>query len=122
MVKSLVIISDHSPIGRNSVIEAIRFASGLGAIEDTVKRNLILKGDAIFALKSDFQPEIMGMPSFDEVKMMGEMSDLIIYVSKKDLEDYSLDIRDLVDYKHLKASSEEGIANLILEADASFKF
>jgi sulfur relay (sulfurtransferase) DsrF/TusC family protein len=122
MVKSLVIICDHSPIGRNSVIEAIRFASGLGAIEDTVKRNLILKGDAILALKSDFQPEIMGMPSFDEVKMMGEMSDLIIYVSEKDLEDYSLDIRDLVDYKHLKAFSEEDIANLILEADASFKF
>ncbi|MEJ2250600.1 MAG: hypothetical protein P8Y70_12275 [Candidatus Lokiarchaeota archaeon] len=122
MVKSLVILCDQSPIGRNSVIEAIRFAAGLGAIEDKVKRNLVITGDAILVLKLDFKPEIMEMQSFNDIKTMAEMSELIISVSKPDLEKFGLEKKDLVPYEFLNLVTEEEIGNLIINADASFKF
>jgi len=122
MVESILIICDQPPIGTNSAIEAIRFSSGLGAIDDDIKRNLILMGDAILVLKSDFRPEIMATQSFSNLKMMAEISNLTISILKEDLEEFGLEKEDLVNYEHLEILNKEALADLLIKTDASFKF
>ena len=48
MVESVVIISDQAPIGKNSVVEAIRIGSGFTALGEIIDCKIVFTGDAVY--------------------------------------------------------------------------
>jgi len=122
MIESVVIITDQSPMGKNSALEAIRIGSGFVALGEYVNCQIVFTGDAVYLLNKNAKPEAVGMDSLDEVMEIAELSDLELYVLDESLKDAGMSVDDLVEYELLKIITIEDIVDLIENADTSFRF
>ena len=121
MVKSIVIITDQSPIGKNLAPEAIRLASGLAAL-DEVKCKMIFLDDAIYLLIRATNPEEIKMDSFTRTLELAEFSDIEMLISKNALDRAGFTVDDLIENENLKVVSRREIAEAIYTADATFRY
>jgi sulfur relay (sulfurtransferase) DsrF/TusC family protein len=122
MVESVLIISDQSPIGKNSAAEAIRIASGFVALGEYIDCKIVFMGDAVYILNKNANPEAVGLDNLDEVLEMADLSDLELYVIDSALSEAGLTKDDLIEYENLKIINIEELTNLIEEAQTSFRF
>ena len=122
MVESVVIIADHSPIGKNSALEAVRIGSGFVALGEYINCQIVFTGDAVYLLSKNAKPEAVGMDTFDEVMEIADLSDLELYVVDQALKDAGMTTDDLVEYEGLKIVTIDEVVDLIENADTSFRF
>ena len=122
MVKSIVIVCEDSPFGKNSVIEMIRMAAGLLAIGDLDNCQVIFMGDSVYFLNKDLNPEALNVDPFLNIMRLMELSDIEVYVHDEALNSAGLEQSDLISYENLKIVSNEEISQLILEANMTFKY
>ena len=61
MVESVVVISDQSPVGKNSAVEAIRIGSGFTALGEFIDCKIVFTGDAVYLFNKNCDPEAVGM-------------------------------------------------------------
>ena len=122
MVESVVIISDQSPMGKNSALEAIRIGSGFVALGEYINCQIVFTGDAVYLLNKNAKPEAVGMDPLDEVMEIADLSDLELYVVDQALQDAGMTADDLVEYENLKIITIDEVVDLIENADTSFKF
>ncbi len=121
MVESIIILSDRSPVGSNSVVEAIRMAAGLVALGDTVLTKVVLSGDAVLLMAKDADPTAVKQDTTNSVMEMADLSDLEIYVVKEALVDAGLHQDNLRSYAKLKVVSQAELASMIAEAATTFR-
>lgn len=121
MVKSVVIISEQSPIGKNFALEAIRIGSGF-TLGESIDCKIILMGDAVYLFNKDCDPETVGMDSLDEVLEMADLSDLEVFIVEPALNDAGLTKEDIIDYEKLKIIDYNELTNLIAKADTCFRY
>ena len=122
MVESVVIISDQSPIGKNSAIEAIRIGSGFTALGEYIDCKIVLIGDAVYLFNKSCNPELVGMDSLEEVLEMADLSDLEVYLIDSALAEAGMTRDDLTEYENLKVINYDELTDLIANADISFRF
>ncbi|MFX0081289.1 MAG: DsrE family protein [Candidatus Hodarchaeota archaeon] len=122
MINSVVVISDQSPIGRNSAIEAIRIGSGFTALGEYIDCKVVLTGDAVYLFNKFCNPEAVGMDPLTEVLEMADLSDLEVYIIESALTEAGLSKDDLIEYENLKFIDYDGLTELIAEADTTFRF
>jgi sulfur relay (sulfurtransferase) DsrF/TusC family protein len=122
MVKSVVIISDQSPIGKNSAVEAIRIGSGFTALGEFIDCKIVFMGDAVYLFNKNCDPETVGMDSFTEVLEIADLSDLEVYLIESSLKDAGLTRDDMVDYENLKIIGYDELEELIANADTCFRY
>ncbi|MFX1346851.1 MAG: DsrE family protein [Promethearchaeota archaeon] len=122
MINSVVVISDQSPIGRNSAIEAIRIGSGFTALGEYIDCKVVLTGDAVYLFNKFCNPEAVGMDPLTEVLEMADLSDLEVYIIESALIEAGLSKDDLIEYENLKFIDYDGLTELIAEADTTFRF
>ncbi len=122
MVESVVIISDQSPIGRNSTVESIRIGSGFTALGEFVDCKIVFMGDAVYLFNKNSDPEAVGMDSLAEVLEMADLSDLEVYILESALIDAGLTKADMIDYENLKIIGYDELTDLIANADTCFRY
>ena len=122
MVESVVIITDQSPMGKNSALEAIRIGSGFVALGEYINCQIVFTGDAVYLLNKNAKPEAIGMDPLDEVMEIADLSDLELYVVDQALQDAGMSSDDLVEYENLKIITIDEVVDLIENADTSFRF
>lgn len=122
MVESVVIITDQSPVGKNSAAEAIRIGSGFVALGEIIDCQIVFTGDAVFLLNKNADPEAVGLDSLSETIEIADLSDLELCVLDSALEDAGLTIEDLIEYENLKIINIDELSDLIEKADVSFRF
>lgn len=122
MVNSIVIICEDGPYGKNSVVESIRMAAGLLAVGDVEICKVILLRDAVYFLNNNLEPEILNMNNFDNILRLIELSELEIYVHNEALGNLGLEFNELILQDNVKVVGIKQIAQLILNADMSFKY
>ncbi|MFW9970569.1 MAG: DsrE family protein [Candidatus Odinarchaeota archaeon] len=122
MVESVLIISDQSPIGKNSAAETIRIGSGFVALGEFVDCKIVFMGDAVYILNKNAAPEAVGFDNLDEVLEMADLSDLKIYVIDSALFDAGLTEEDLIEYENLKIIKLDELVDLIEQAHTCFRF
>lgn len=122
MIESVVVISDQSPIGRNSAIEAIRIGSGFTALGEIIDCKVVLTGDAVYLFNRYCNPEAVGMDPLTEVLEMADLSDLEVYLIESALNEAGMTKEDLVEYENLKVINYDDLTELIANADTSFRF
>jgi len=122
MVESAIIITDKSPVGKNSAVEAIRIGSGFVALGEYIECKVIFTGDAVYLLSKEAAPQDVGMDTLEEVFEMADLSDLELYVLDYALTDAGLSKNDLIEYENLNVISVDELADLIDKADICFRF
>jgi sulfur relay (sulfurtransferase) DsrF/TusC family protein len=122
MVESVVIITDQSPVGKNSAAEAIRIGSGFVALGEYIKCQVIFTGDAVYLLNKNAVPNALGMDANDEVLEIAELSDLELYIIDTDLKNAGMTEDDLIEYESLKIITVGELSDLIDQADVCFRF
>jgi sulfur relay (sulfurtransferase) DsrF/TusC family protein len=122
MVESVVIITDQSPVGKNSAAEAIRIGSGFVALGEYIKCQVIFTGDAIYLLNKNADPNDLGMDSNDEVLEIADLSDLELCIIDTDLKNAGMTEDDLIEYESLKIITVGELSDLIDQADVCFRF
>ncbi|MFX1567368.1 MAG: DsrE family protein [Promethearchaeota archaeon] len=122
MVESVVIISDQSPIGRNSAVEVIRIGSGFTALGEFIDCKIVFMGDAVYLFNKNCDPEVVGMDSLAEVLEMADLSDLEVNIIESALQDAGLTKEDMIDYENLKFIGYDELTDLIANADVSFRY
>jgi len=122
MVKSVIILCEDGPFGKNSVEESIRMAAGLLAVGDIEDVKVILLRDSVYFLYKNLKPEVLHMDDFANIKRLAELSDLEIYVHDKALELAGIKPSDLILHDNLKIVGFKEVSQLVLEADISFKY
>jgi len=122
MVESVVIISDQSPVGKNSAAETIRIGSGFVALGEYISCQIVLMGDAVYLFSKNTKPELIGMDNFDEIVEMADLSDLEVCIVDSALHEAGLTMDDLIEYENLKIISIDDLAELIDRADTCFRF
>jgi len=122
MVKSVIILCEDGPFGKNSVEESIRMAAGLLAVGDIEDVKVILLRDSVYFLYKNLKPEVLHMDDFANIKRLVELSDLQIYVHDKALELAGIKPLDLILHDNLKIVGFKEVSQLVLEADISFKY
>jgi len=122
MVESVVVISDQSPIGRNSAVEAIRIGSGFTALGEFIDCKIVFTGDAVYLFNKNCEPEAVGMDPLAEVLEMAELSDLEVYLIESALTEAGLTKDDLIEYENLKIIDFDDLTDLIAKADTCFRF
>ena len=122
MVKSVVILCEDGPFGKNSVEESIRMAAGLLAVGDIEDVKVILLRDSVYFLYKNLKPEVLHIDDFANIKRLAELSDLEIYVHDKALELAGIKPSDLILHDNLKIVGFKEVSQLVLEADISFKY
>lgn len=122
MVKSIVIICEESPFGKNSVIESIRLATGLLAIGDIDDVKVILMKDAIYFLNQNLNPEAINVDNFDNIIRLVELSGIEIFIHDHALKVAGLESTDLILKDNIKIVDINKISQLVLEADMSFRY
>jgi len=122
MVESVVIITEQSPVGKNSAVEAIRIGSGFVALGEFIDCKVVFIGDSVYLLNKNADPTAVGVDPIDEVIEMADLSDLELYVLDSALEEAGLANSDLIEYENLKVVSMDEIAELIDQADTCFRF
>ena len=122
MAKSVVIICDDSPIGKNSAIEAMRMGAGITAIGDLDECKIIFMGDSVYIFGKSFNPEKINMDSIDNIFHMLELSDIDVYILDSALINAGLSIDDLIKLENINIVSLKEISEYILKADVTYKF
>jgi len=122
MIESVVVISDQSPIGKNSAIEAIRIGSGFTALGEYIDCKIVFTGNAVFLFNKGCNPEVVGMDSLEEVLEMADLSDLEVYVIESALKEAGMTKEDLIEYENLKIIDYDELTDLIANADTTFRF
>jgi sulfur relay (sulfurtransferase) DsrF/TusC family protein len=122
MVESALIITDKSPVGKNSAVEAIRIGSGFVALGEYIECKVVFTGDAVYLLSKEAAPQLIGMDTLDEVFEMADLSDLELYIVDSALVDAGLSKDELIEYENLKIISVEDLVDLIDTVDISFRF
>ena len=122
MVESVVIISDQSPIGRNSAVEAIRIGSGFTALGEFIECKIVFTGDAVYLFSKYCDPEAVGLDPLAEVLEMADLSDLEVFLIDSALTKAGLTKDDLIEYENLKIIDYDDLTDLIAQADTSFRF
>ncbi len=122
MVKSVVILCEDSPIGKNSAIEAIRMGAGIMAVGDLEECKIIFMGDSVYFLSKNFDPEKVNMDVPSNIFRMMELSDLDVYVLDSALEIAGIKQSDLVDFDNINVASNKEISKFILEADVTYRY
>jgi len=122
MIKSVVIVCEDSPFGKNSVIESIRMATGLLAIGDLDNCQVIFMADSVYFLSKNLNPEALNVDPFSNIIRLMELSDIEVYVHDEALNTAGLEQSDLISYENLKIVSNEEISQLILDANMTFKY
>lgn len=122
MVESVVVISDQSPIGRNSASEAIRIGSGFTALGEFIDCKIVFMGDAVYLFNKKCDPEAVGMDPLAEVLEMADLSDLEVFIIESALIDAGLTKDDMIDYENLKIIGYDELTDLIANADVCFRY
>lgn len=122
MIKSVVILCEDSPIGKNSAVEAIRMGAGIMAVGDLEECKIIFIGDSVYFLSKNFNPEEVRMDVPSNIFRMMELSDLDVYVLDTALEIAGIKLSDLVDFDNVKVASNKEISKFILEADVTYMY
>ncbi len=122
MVKSVIILCEDSPIGKNSAIEAIRMGAGIMAVGDLEECKIIFMGDSVYFLSKYFNPEKVNMDVPSNIFRMMELSDLDVYVLDSALEIAGIKQSDLVEFDNVKVASNKEISRFILEADITYRY
>jgi len=122
MVKSVVIICEDSPIGKNSNVEAVRMGAGITVMGDIQDCKIIFLGDSVYFLSKNVKPEAINMEDNSNIYRMMELSDITIFALDTALEIAGLDPSDIVDYENVKITSLRHIAQMILEADVIYRY
>ncbi|MFW9828324.1 MAG: DsrE family protein [Candidatus Thorarchaeota archaeon] len=122
MVESVLIISDQSPVGKNSAAEAIRIGSGFVALGEYIECRIVFMGDAVYLFNKNTTPEAVGVDNLDEVLEMADLSDLEINVLDSALSDAGLTKEDLIEYENLKIINIDELTKLIEEAHTCFRY
>ena len=98
MVKSVVVMCDQSPIGKNTAAESLRFASGLISLSDLDLKVIFLE-DAVYFFNKNIDPEAVKRDSFTSIMRLVKLSDLDIYLLDKSLKERGMDETDLISYE-----------------------
>ncbi len=122
MVKSVLIICDQSPIGKNLAAEAIRLGSGLIAYGDSIDCKVVYRDDAVYFLSKSLEPEAVNMDPITPTIRLMELSDIEVYALKESLDRAGLNRSDLIGYDNLEIINEKELANFILNSEATFRF
>ncbi|MHA1194406.1 MAG: DsrE family protein [Promethearchaeota archaeon] len=122
MIESVIIITDQSPMGKNSALEAIRIGSGFVALGEYVNCQIVFMGDAVYLFSKNVKPEAIGMDPLDEILEIADLSDLELYIVDQALEDAGMTAADLIEYENLKIITIDEVVDLIENADTSFRF
>jgi sulfur relay (sulfurtransferase) DsrF/TusC family protein len=122
MLESVVVITDQSPVGKNSAAEAIRIGSGFVALGEYIKCQVVFTGDAVYLLNKNADPNALGMDSNDEVLEIADLSDLELYIIDTDLKHAGMTEDDLIEYESLRIITFEELSDLIDQADSCFRF
>ncbi len=122
MVKSVVILCEDSPIGKNSAVEAIRMGAGIMAVGDLEECKIIFMGDSVYFLSKRFDPEKVNRDAPSNIFRMMELSDLEVYVLDSALEIAGIKNSDIIEFDNLKIVSIKEISKLIIEADVTYRY
>ena len=122
MVKSVVILCEDSPIGKNSAVEAIRMGAGITAVGDLDECKIIFMGDSVYFLSKNFDPEKVNREAPSNILRLMELSDLEVYALDSALEIAGIKDSDLIEYDTVKVASMQEISKLILEADVTYRY
>ncbi len=122
MVKSVVILCEDSPIGKNSAVEAIRMGAGIMAVGDLDECKIIFMGDSVYFLSKNFDPEKVNREAPSNIFRLMELSDLDVFVLDSALKVAGIKESDLINYDNVKVASMQEISKLILEADVTYRY
>ncbi len=122
MVKSVVILCEDSPIGKNSTVEAIRMGAGIMAVGDLEECKIVFMGDSVYFLSKRFDPEKVNRDAPSNIFRMMELSDLEVYVLDSALEIAGIKRSDIIEFDNLKIVSIKEISKLIIEADVTYRY
>ena len=122
MVKSVVILCEDSPIGKNSAVEAIRMGAGITAVGDLEECKIIFMGDSVYFLSKHFDPEKVNRDAPSNIFRMMELSDLEVYVLDSALEIAGIKHSDIIEFDKVKIVSNKEISKLIIEADVTYRY
>ena len=122
MVKSVVILCEDSPIGKNSAVEAIRMGAGIMAVGDLDECKIIFMGDSVYFLSKNFDPEQVNRDAPSNIFRLMELSDLEVYALDSALEIAGINHSDLIELDNVKVASMQEISKFILEADVSYRY
>lgn len=121
MVKSIVIMCDQSPIGKNTAAESLRFASGLISLSD-LEMKVVFIDDAVYFFNKNINPKAVNRDDFTTIMRIAKLSDLDIYLLDQSLKERGLEESDLISYENLKIIGLKEIAQFINNADTSIRF
>ena len=122
MVKSVVILCEDSPVGKNSAVEAIRLGAGILAVGDLDRCKIIFMGDSVYFLSKNFDPTKVNRNPPTNIFRLIELSDLEIYALDSALEIAGINPSDLIEYDNVKVASMQEISKIILEADVTYRY
>ena len=122
MSKSVIIIVEDSPIGKNSAIEAIRMGAGITVLGDLDECKIIFIGDSVYLLNKSFNPESVNMGTMDNIFNMLELSDIEVFVLDTSLEIAGISDKDIIEFDNVNIASIEEISEYILKADFIYRF
>lgn len=122
MVKSVVILCEDSPIGKNSAVEAIRLGAGIMAVGDLDECKIVFMGDSVYFLSKKFDPEKVNRDAPSNIFRLMELSDLEVYALDSALEVAGIKDSDLIEYENVKIANIQEISKLILEADVTYRY
>lgn len=122
MVKSVVILCEDSPIGKNSALETIRMAAGIMAVGDLDECKIVFIGDSVYFLSKNFDPEKVNMETPSSIFRMMELSDFEVFALDSALEIAGIEPSDLIDFDNVKIASWKEISAFILEADVFYRY
>jgi len=122
MVDSVVIICEDSPFGKNSVVESIRMAAGLLALDDLESVKVILMGDAVYFLNKDLNPKTINVGEFTNIFRLVDLSGLEIYIHDESLKEAGIDPSNLVLIDNVDVVDISKISEAISNANMTFKY
>jgi len=122
MVKSVVIICEDSPIGKNSTTESIRMGAGITVLGDIESCKIIFMGDAVYFLSKKLNPEVIHMENVENIHRMIEISDIEIFALDTALENAGIKRDELINFENVKIANIEEISDFIIQADTIFRY
>ena len=122
MVKSVVIVCEDSPIGKNSAVEANRMGAGITAVGDLDECKIAFMGDSVYFLSKKFDPEKVNREAPSSILRLIELSDIEVYALDSALEIAGIKNSDLIEYDNVRVASKQEISKFILEADVTYRY
>ena len=122
MVKSVVILCEDSPIGKNSAVEAIRMGAGISAVGDLDECKIIFMGDSVYFLSKKFDPEKVNQEAPSNIFRLMELSDIEVFVLDSALDIAGIKASELIEYDNVNVVNIQEISKIILEADVMYRY